>query len=684
MIGANRPACEVTVEGMSNGSINFESLGDTVFSPLGTPITNTMYASSCELADGRILVVWVDGTSIRQGYAASAETLFANDCLTNKTDLFTGLNTATSILCEIDAGLFLLVAWKQQNDDKVAKSLLYKSALGDGSDWTLHSTIQSLNWSTATDPLGTQRGMTKIFKIGSRYILQCPYFYINGSGWILSQYGIYDSTDLISWILKFAINTRANGNFNSGCSSTFVEIDNVTYWAMWSSYGGQKMSLIKSTDGFNLNQSTVYTISTDLNPYYDVAPYNSCSLYFDDDRFLIIGSQKIASHERLNIWGCPKTDIGTPTNYIIYAQTAINSLFQSSNVGQFLEIFANGKIVIWAEDIILGIETNKIISIPVKTIGINRNKNMAGSLSLAIDNKNGEWSPDNTVNQNVLFPNKEITVKQGYGINLINTFQGLIDRIEMTTFPHELKLLVRDKLKLALDQTITWTDGVTHVILFQSQPVETIFTTLCGYAGLTIGTIETTGLTITKTFSWETYADCFSFLSELVGFEYGADENGLIFFRKDTTPAIPTIAYEFKEGEDIISLGYTIDDNDLYSKVVVYGKDTNDNVLFAQKEYLSKDYYNVLPQKVMKIDVSEASTVEQLQAIADRTEMLMRSRVREVSFASLAIPWLQVGDIIRVTESSSTISELYRVTDLSTSMDSSGYTMQITCYHHSV
>lgn len=329
---------------------------------------------------------------------------------------------------------------------------------------------------------------------------------------------------------------------------------------------------------------------------------------------------------------------------------------------------------IWGEGVSLNLSP--------KSINISRNKNMAGSLNLAIDNKNGEWSPDNTIHQNVLFPNSEITVKQGYGSNLIQTFTGLIDRIEMTTFPQELKLSVRDKLKLALDQTIS---GIgTHTLTYDNQSVEAIFKDLCTKSGLATGTIEATGLNITKTFSWETYADCFSFLADLVGFEYGADETGVIYFRKDTTPTEPTIAYEFKEGEDIISLGYTIDDNDLYSKVVVYGKDENDNVLFAQKEYVSKDYYKVLQQKFMKIDVSEASTVEQLQAIADRAEMLMRSRVREVSFAAIAVPWLQVGDIVKVIESSTTISELYRITDLSTNMDSSGYTMQITGYHHSV
>lgn len=329
----------------------------------------------------------------------------------------------------------------------------------------------------------------------------------------------------------------------------------------------------------------------------------------------------------------------------------------------------------------------EVISLPVEAISISRNKNMASALTVSIDNKNGVWSPDGVTNPQVLWPNSKVIIKQGYGESLVTTFTGMIDKVDMSTFPQNIKIICRDNLKRALDQTITNTDvGSMHVLTYLNQTVEFIFVDLCRFAGITTGTIGETGITLAeKTFSWESYADCFSWLADISGFEYGADELGAVYFRKDEITAAPTTNYIYKEGEDIISLGYTIDDDNIYYKVAVYGKssDADEHTVFASADYSSRSYYNVLDQKIMKIDAAEADTVSKCQAIADQAVKLMSSRVRACQFEAVANPYLQVGDYIQVIESSTTISELYRVTDFSTNMTAKGYTMSITCYHHS-
>jgi hypothetical protein len=387
----------------------------------------------------------------------------------------------------------------------------------------------------------------------------------------------------------------------------------------------------------------------------------------------------------------------------------------------------------------------KVATVPIKSISISRDKNMASSCDLIIDNKNGEWAPDGETNHNVLWPNKQVVAEQGYGAELTTTFTGLIDKVEMTTFPQEIRLSTRDNLKKALDQTITNLQG-GHVILYESKTVEYIFKDLCIRCGLETGTIQPTGLIITKEFNWESYGDAFTYLADLVGYEFVCDEDGIVHFRRDgktppqatnwlmtftdgiahtkyypivkdsetikyedttyvkdvdytidyqtgtitsiTIPDVTTtisftyIAYEFTEGVDIISLGYTIDDNDLYYAVICYGQGADDKVITATAAYGSRDYYNVLPQKIMKIDAPDADTVEKCQDVANRAVELMSSRARSVRFAAVAVPWLQVGDFIKIIESSTTISEIYRITDLSTDQSKSGYIMQMTCYHH--
>lgn len=341
-----------------------------------------------------------------------------------------------------------------------------------------------------------------------------------------------------------------------------------------------------------------------------------------------------------------------------------------------------------------GVET----ALPVKSINISREKNMAASLSMTIENKNGDWAPDGTVHAEVLWPNEAITVYLGYGTNIVKVFTGYIDSISLSTFPQELTVTARDSLKYALDQivSVAITGGTSHNLTYTNQTIEYIVGDLITKAGMTAGTVDSTGITLAeKTFSWCTYMDALQELADVAGgYEYGATEEGVIYFRKDKIADTPTTSYVFKEGEDILSLGYDLDDNAVYYKVAVYGKspDTLDvdgnvteegHVVFADALFSSRVYYGILEQKIMKIDAQEATTVAQCQAIADEAVRLMASRVRICSFEAVAVPWLQCGDYIQVIETSTTISELYRITNLSFDYSDSGATMSITCYHHS-
>lgn len=392
----------------------------------------------------------------------------------------------------------------------------------------------------------------------------------------------------------------------------------------------------------------------------------------------------------------------------------------------------------------------------VKLIEVARNRGMASSLSLVLDNKGGRYSPDKLGPwHNVLFPNAQVKVEQGYGANLVQTFLGLIDDVNPTTFPHELTLHCRDYLKKALDQHINDGEGGRTVYYTDTAP-ETIFGYLAAAAGFTVVYVEATGLTISKGFSMETYSDAFSWLSELVGYEWYCDEAGALYYHRatDRQPAVedwdltftvydepvllthlpgvnPIVgdtlvlsydgtpytkdvdytfdpatseitalstgsipldqtnkisyvyaAYVFKEGQDIVSLGYTISDKDLYRQVLVIGQDADGNEITATADYISADYYNLPADKILPINAPEADTVEKCQEIADRAEYLMRSRARICEFAAIGVPWLQIGDCIQVIETSTGISEIYRITDMSLQQSPEGFYMQITCYHY--
>lgn len=411
---------------------------------------------------------------------------------------------------------------------------------------------------------------------------------------------------------------------------------------------------------------------------------------------------------------------------------------------------------------IVGGKATEADIIPAKAISIQRNRGMAAEAKVEIDNKDGKYSPDSEGDwKEVIWPNRQITIEQGYGGETMQTFTGLIDKIEVTSHPQTITITARDQYKRALDQTICEPGTTNRVVLFENETVDAIVTTLAGWAGLPC-VAEATGIIITKDFAWETYADAIQWCCDLTGFEAVVDEQGTLQFRFPTdrqpegieeitldgtdwvalehtpivaesqrvtdidgeTTYIPSTDYEveygparirrvtgggisdgetvqvryvyaawtFREGEDIISIDYTIDDTNLYYEAVVYGQrpiewdsegePTKFEAISAVAPYNPRDYFQVLPHKILKIDAPDADTEEKCQEIADRAIYQMKSRARICRFKAVAIPWLQVGDCVQIIESSSNVSEIYRITDMAIKQAADGFTMELTTYHY--
>lgn len=170
----------------------------------------------------------------------------------------------------------------------------------------------------------------------------------------------------------------------------------------------------------------------------------------------------------------------------------------------------------------------------VKKIEVDRQKGAASVLTVVMDNKGGQYSPDNINSPwyGVIWPNKRVVLQWGYGTDLAYGFTGLVDRVKMSTFPAELTITCRDMLKLALDQTVTDELG-GHTIYYTNETIEDIFLYLANASGYASEDIvyEPTGITLEGFLvSEETYADAFTRLCELCGFEYYCDAQGKLYF----------------------------------------------------------------------------------------------------------------------------------------------------------
>ncbi len=681
MIGDNKPTAEVVI-GEGAGSYDWVTATTTKY-----PTTEiSLHGSFEKSSDGSILYVYTRGNIVYQSNIVDVETLLLqDDSITDETAIFTNLLYPRATLFKVDGILYLGLIFTSTVGEVpltgvTGKEVIYKSVLGDGSDWSLYSTITSITaYNSYVNPSGRDNSFPKPYVIGERWILPITDLEVYGTSGMVGFSKIKVSIDNgITWVNKYI--QGGSSPYQLEWGRNIVKWKDKIWVCGWNLAGLTGHVILYNTSDLGETWNIVEDIGAVAGP---VSPLQTMNLLVDNQMlYWFINSDS------------PSYLYGTtvePTSWSDF--TEIKEL-PFANGEYPINIEIDGKLIISLMNIagseiyytrILGVDFDELKFQP-KSINISRNKGMAGSLTLEFDNKAGILAPDGTSNPKLLWPNKKVVVKQGYGAELLTTFTGLIDNVSMNRGSvASVTVSSRDNMKPLLDHYLRNAEFL-YTLTYTNMAVETIWENLMILAGVDYDTIEETGLTITeKQFSWETYGDAISWLDEIAGFQTYCDEFGNMNFVRDGRPVDVTTAYSFVEGVDIISLGYDIYDKDLYYAVAVYGKAADDSVIYYAVQFPQAVYWNIPSGKVMRIDAPDADTQAKCEIIADKAIYLMQTRARQVQFESIGIPHLQIGDFIQVTESSTTISEIYRITDISTTQTSgegAKYTMNLTCYYH--
>lgn len=690
LTGQNKFNHQLRLEGTDYYSDVKETLTNTVKS-------ESVWADYCIRADGKVLVAYLEGTGIYLSVIDSEEDMLSiADSAAGGTLFYTlgGINKVQCFsLLRLKNGKILFfindIGHKANNIPHAIK--VFESANGLGDDFTLKTTFS--NYTRQSDlsdymnaltskAVQSDNGKIWLFAGGNAYIAY-GYDLTSGVVWCSSDGGL-------TWTYKYQYIDYYFLHYFEVRS--MVAIGNTIFCPVHYATSSSYTHLLISTDAGetwikNGNNFPNLPAQDTNGDYKDLLDWH---YGIDGWLYMIMGTldAKASLYKSKPSVQVTYSYLDNMSNWTL-VQSGISRYQWGSG---FLSISPRGTLH-YLHYSAVGINTRgmkdtglfrEIYSAPLlaSSISISKGRGGANTASIQASNKGGTLNPKNPDSPlyGILGTNKQVIIKQGYGGELIETFTGLIDGFDMSTWPQTTNISLRDNLKKALDQTVTY--GTQHTIHFELQAIENIVGYLCYLAGIETGEIEATGIQVAKTFSWESYADCFQFLGDLASFEWGCDEYGAFYFRRDYQPDDMYVAYTFEEGVDISALKYTIKDDDLYYKVAVFGKATDGSIISYEAPFLDAGTYNIMPQKILKIDATEATTTAELQKIAERAIALMQSRTAVVNFEAVAVPWLQVGDFIGVYESSTGAASIYRISSLKLDMDSDSFTMSIDSYYY--
>jgi hypothetical protein len=131
-------------------------------------------------------------------------------------------------------------------------------------------------------------------------------------------------------------------------------------------------------------------------------------------------------------------------------------------------------------------------------------------------------------------------------------------------------------------------------------------------------------------------------------------------------------AWTFRNGEDLFYLPYKLSRRNQYGKIVVDGASDTATYSIPNPTW---DGRETSADKVLFVEDENLDSIEKCQEVANRLGTDMVRRFGIIEFATVAVPWLQIGDCIQIVEYSSTVSEIYQILSMDLELDKTGFIM---------
>lgn len=228
----------------------------------------------------------------------------------------------------------------------------------------------------------------------------------------------------------------------------------------------------------------------------------------------------------------------------------------------------------------------------------------------------------------------------------------MIDQITEDHFPYVVRVVGRDYTKKCL-----LSKYATATSYASGTAIETAIKSIAQAAGISKFLFPVTGHSLGKAYTFERGVsrwEAMKQISDAFGYELFFDAQGYLVLRLYQDPVSSPIAYTLATGPlqgNLVSYTKSVNDSRIYNKIVVTGESSDANIppVAATATNTNPDSPTriaKLGERLYQYSSSFITTTQQAQDVADKFLKIHALEEFDLNFSSIALPWLEVGEIV--------------------------------------
>lgn len=226
----------------------------------------------------------------------------------------------------------------------------------------------------------------------------------------------------------------------------------------------------------------------------------------------------------------------------------------------------------------------------------------------------------------------------------------MIDVISEDHFPYVVKVTGRDYAKKCLLSKFTQATAFAA-----GAAIETVIQSIASNAGITKFIIPPTGKTLAHEYFFERGTERWKAMFEIAkayGYELFFDAQGYLVMREFQDPITAPLSYRLETGEygTLVSFNKSLTDTRIYNHVIVSGESSGASLPVSAEaintEPTSPTRVEKLGDRLYVYSSAFITTEAQALDVAMKFLKVMGLEEFDLNFSSIALPWLEVGEIV--------------------------------------